>query len=193
MSEQITNSQKYYSIDVLKSFGYSQYQINKLVEVGKLSKINKKVYENLEFQGDDHDFYYASAYVQNGVICMMSAAVYYNLTTFIPDCIEVAISRKSKVSTLPSWPNIKLHYFTDYRYELGVETINNDGNVFKIYDIEKTVCDIIFYKDIVGVEETKEILKNYLDKKTRNLNKLMRYAIELKCEQTLRTYLEVLL
>ncbi|MDO4938598.1 MAG: hypothetical protein Q4E54_06760 [Lachnospiraceae bacterium] len=192
MQEQIVNSIKFYPLDTLKALGYSQYKINQMVDAGKLEKINKKTYENLEFNGDDSDFYYAYAYVPDGVICLMSAAVYYNLTTFRPDSIDVAIPRKAKVSTLPEWPNIKLHYYTDYRYEKGVQVINNNGNKFRIYDPEKTVCDIVFYRDNVGIEETKEILKNYLDSRRRDLNKLIRYAENLKCGDILKTYLEVL-
>lgn len=193
MADLISNNRKYLPLELLKSYGYSQYKINKLIDAGVLSKINKKTYENLEFDGEDLDYYCAYAYIPEGVICLMSAAAYYNLTTFRSDSIDVAIHRKAKVSTLPDWPNITLHYFTDNRYSSGIETIDNDGNIFRIYDIEKTVCDVISYRNNIGIEETKEILKNYLNLKTRNLNKLLRYATELKCEDILRTYLEVLI
>ena len=190
--EQIVKSRKFYSLDELKSVGFSQYKINQLVSGGQLEKINKKTYENLEFSGDDSDYYYAYAYVPDGVICLMSAAVYYNLTTFRPDAIDVAIPRKAKVTTLPEWPSIRIHYYTDNRFEKGIQVIDNEGNKFRIYDIEKTVCDIIFYREDVGIEETKEILKKYLDSSTGDLNKLIRYAEELKCGDILKTYLEVL-
>ena len=193
MAELITNNRKYLPLELLKSYGYSQYKINKLIDSGKLAKINKKTYENLDFTGEDSDYYYAYAYIPEGVICLMSAAAYYNLTTFRPDSIDVAIHRKAKVSTLPDWPSIALHYFTDNRFASGIETIDNDGNIFRIYDVEKTVCDVISYRNNIGIDETKEILKNYLNLKNRNLNKLIRYATELKCEDILRTYLEVLI
>lgn len=192
MSEMVAKNRKFYSLNELRSAGYSQYKINQFVNSGILEKINKKTYENLEFSGDDSDYYYAYAYVPDGVICLMSAAVYYNLTTFRPDAIDVAIPRKAKVSTLPEWPSIRIHYYTDNRFEKGIQVIDNEGNKFRIYDIEKTVCDIIFYREDVGIEETKEILKKYLDSSTRDLNKLIRYAEELKCGDILKTYLEVL-
>lgn len=66
-------------------------------------------------------------------------------------------------------------------------------NSFKIYDIEKTVVDIVFYKEKIGVEETKEILVNYLHRKDRNLNWLLDYARQMKCEKTIHLYLEVLI
>lgn len=70
---------------------------------------------------------------------------------------------------------------------------SNYGNTFKIYDIEKTVIDIIYFRNQVGIEETKEILTNYLHRRDRNLNKLYKYSIKMHYEKNLRTYLEVLI
>ena len=42
-------------------------------------------------------------------------------------------------------------------------------NEFQIYDIEKTVVDIVFYREKVDIEETREILINYLKRKEWNL------------------------
>ena len=123
---------------------------------------------------------------------MLSAAVYYRLTTFIPDAVDVAIPRKSKVSSVPKRPQINIHYYTDDRYELGIIAVNEGKNKLKIYDIEKTVVDIVFYRERVGIEETKEILINYLHRKDRNLNRLLKYAEMMKCDKVMRQYLEVL-
>lgn len=123
---------------------------------------------------------------------MMSAAVYYNLTTYRPDAVDVAIARKAKVSSLPDWLEVNLYYYTDKRFELGIETVANGKNHFRIYDIEKTVVDIVFYREKVGVKETKEILTNYLRRRDRNLNWLVRYAELMKCGDIMKIYLEVL-
>ena len=123
---------------------------------------------------------------------MLSAAVYYRLTTFIPDAVDVAIPRKSKVSSVPKRPQINIHYYTDDRYELGIIAVNEGKNKLKIYDIEKTVVDIVFYRERVGIEETKEIPINYLHRKDRNLNRLLKYAEMMKCDKVMRQYLEVL-
>ncbi len=49
------------------------------------------------------------------------------------------------------------------------------------------------YRNKVGIEETKEVLKNYLTRPDRNLIQLRRYADALGSEKILSTYLEVLL
>lgn len=189
----ISNDQMIISIEELKEKGLTLYKINQLVNQGVLKKLNKKFYENTGFQGEESDFYYAYAYVPAGVVCLLSAAVYYNLTTYRPDAVDVAIQRKSKVSTLPDWPEVNLYYYTDERFELGIEVIKEGKNLFRIYDIEKTVVDIVFYREKVGIEETKEILTNYLRRKDRNINRLVKYAELMKCGDIMKKYLEVLL
>ena len=188
----VSNEQLIFSIQELKDKGLSYYKINQLVKQGILIKLNKNYYENTNFDGEESDFYYAYAYVPNGVICLLSAAVHYNLSTHRPDAIDIAIPRKARVSTLPEWPELKIYYFTDERFSVGAEIIEVGKNKFRIYDIEKTVVDIVFYREKMGVEETKEVLSNYLHRKDRNLNKLIRYAEMLKCEDTINKYLEVL-
>jgi hypothetical protein len=115
-----------------------------------------------------------------------------HLTTFIPDAVDVAIPRKAKLSTMPDWPQMNVHYYTDDRHKLGVTTVKEGKNEFRIYDVEKTVVDIVFYREKVGIEETKEILVTYLQRKDRNLNRLLRYSELMKCDKAMRQYLEVL-
>jgi predicted transcriptional regulator of viral defense system len=185
------DDQKFFSMQELKNKGLSQYKIRNLVKEGKLIKLNKSCYENADYHGEESDFYYVSAYAPKGVVCLLSAVVYYNLTTFLPDAVDVAIPRKAKISTIPDWPPMKIHYYTDDRYKLGVLTVREDKNEFRIYDIEKTVVDIVFYREKVGIEETREILINYLKRKDRDLNRLLKYAELMKCDKVLRHYLEM--
>ena len=195
-------NQKYYTTSELKNMGYSYYKIGQMEENGQLHRINRTTYENLSYKGDENDFINAAAYVPDGVICLMSAARYYELTNFLPDVIDVAIDRKKKVSTLPDWPEIKIFYFdpsrmeTGYfdpsRMETGVVQIMEGGDSFRIFDIEKTVVDIIYYRNKIGIEETSEVLRNYLKRKDRQIDRLYTYAKMLRCEAIVRTYLEVL-
>ena len=189
---QISNDQMIFSVQELKDKGFSYYKINQMVDQGILIKLNKKYYENANFDGEGSDFYYAYAFVPDGVVCLLSAAAYYKLSTYRPDAIDVAIPRKAKVSTLPDWPEVNLYYYTDERFELGITVIEEGTNRFRIYDIEKTVVDIVFYREKVGIEETKEILTSYLRRKDRNINRLVRYAEMMKCGDTMKKYLEVL-
>lgn len=107
----LATDQIIYSISELKQAGFSHYKINQLVKEGILVKLNKKYYENTRYEGIESDFYYVSAYAPKGIICLMSAASYYNLTTYRPYSVDVAIQRKSKISTIPDWPQISIFLF----------------------------------------------------------------------------------
>lgn len=189
----IDTKQKFFTTSELMDQGLSYYKINQLVKNGALKKINKRTYENAFYSEEENDFYTAMAYVPDGVICLMSAAMYYGLTTYIPEAVDVAIDRKKKVSTLPAWPQIKLYYFSSERMAKGVTIVREGSNFFRIYSIKKTVVDIVYYRNKVGVEETAEVLRNYLQRKDRQPNLLYACAKSLRCEKVLRTYLEVLL
>lgn len=188
----LSDDQMIFSIEELKKAGFSHYKINQMVEDGTLLKLNKRFYENTKYQGEESDFYYVSAYAPKGVVCLMSAAAYYNLTTYRPDAVDVAIQRKSKISTMPEWPTLFVYYYADERFETGIRNVQEGKNQFRIYDIEKTVVDIVFFREKIGIEETKEVLINYLRRSDRDLNRLLRYAELLKCSDVLKTYLEVL-
>ena len=152
----------------------------KLVNSGVLSKLSKSVYETTNYSGEESDFYYARAYAPEGVICLMSAAVFYGLSTYRPDVVDIAIPRSHKVSTLPDWPVLHVVSFSTERYTLGKTEQIEGENRYSIYDIEKTVIDILFYRNKVGIEETKEILVNYLNRRDRNLIRLHEYAKRLR-------------
>lgn len=188
----LTENKKFITTTELKDMGYSYYKIGKLEKNGLLCRVNRSTYENLSYKGDENDFFSAEAFVPNGVICLMSAARYYELTNFLPDTVDVAIERKKKVATLPDWPEIKIFYFDPVRMDLGVTEVREGDNVFHIFDIEKTVVDIIYYRNKIGIEETSEVLKNYLKRRDRQIDRLYAYAKRLRCEKVVRTYLEVL-
>ena len=185
--------QHFYSITELLSSGLTHYKINRLVDEGRLIKLNNKVYENTSYIGEESDFAFVSAYAPKGVICMMSAARHYGLTSFLPEGVDIAIERNMKVSTLPDWPQINIWYFPENRYTAGATTSSDNACEFSIYNVEKTVVDILYYRNKVGIEETKEVLKNYLRREDRDLIKLHRYADALGCKKILGTYMEVLL
>lgn len=188
----LTENKKFITTTELKDMGYSYYKIGKLEKNGLLRRVNRSTYENLSYKGDENDFFSAEAFVPNGVICLMSAARYYELTNFLPDTVDVAIERKKKVATLPDWPEIKIFYFDPVRMDLGVTEVREGDNVFHVFDIEKTVVDIIYYRNKIGIEETSEVLKNYLKRRDRQIDRLYAYAKRLRCEKAVRTYLEVL-
>lgn len=178
------------SIQELKQAGLSHYKINRLVDENILRKLNRKFYENLRYQGKRSPFYYIDAYAPEGVVCLRSAAAYYHLTDRLPETVDVAIRRKSRISTMPESFSMVVSYFAEKRYATGIRTVHEGANSFRIYDREKTVLDIVSSQDKVSMEEAGSIVAAYLKQKDRNLDRLSQYAKMLNCVDIMQTYLD---
>ena len=189
----IFKEKPFYTKPNLDDMGFSWYQIKKLIEDGILEKLNSHVYESKVYEDVVNDFNYVSVFIPDGVICKLSAANYYGYTNFMPRNINVAVPYDKKINNLPDYPPIKLCYPKGNRYSSNIVEINTELDHFKIYSKEKTVCDILINKNKIDAEEIKNVLTGYLNDSDRDLNKLYKLAVELKCEKTLRTYMEVLL
>ena len=113
--------------------------------------------------------------VPGGVLCMYSAWSYYALTTQIPLSYCIAIERSRKV-VLPNYPPIELFFLSSNVFELGVSEAEIEGFKVKIYDLEKSVCDAVKYRNKIGIDVSSEILRNYLLRKDCDITKLYSYA-----------------
>ena len=67
------------------------------------------------------------------------------------------------------------------------------GMKIKVYDVERTICDIIKNKNKMDIEIFTQALKEYANSLNKDLNKLMRYAKKLKIENKVREYMEMIL
>ena len=78
--------------------------------------------------------------------------------------------------------------------ELGVIEIETSfGNAVRAYDMERTICDIIRYKDSIDVQVFHYAMKEFMSSNLKNLNHLMDYARRFQIESAVRTYTEVML
>ncbi len=186
------NDKQFISRNNLYDAGLSPYKIKRLVADGKLIPVNRNYFENPCYSGDINEFSSVSAYAPKGVVCLTSAAIHHGLSSARPLQIDVALPRRTRIPKSPEWPEMKFYLFTDERYSTGIEQIKEGNGLIMIYDREKTVCDMIFYRNKLGFEPSIEVLKNYINNPSRNINKLMSYAEKLRCAKLLREYLEVM-
>ena len=82
----------------------------------------------------------------------------------------------------------------DESYNLGIaDTKTSRGNVVRVYDKEKTICDLIKHKDKIEFEVYVKALTRYARSKDKDINKLMRYAQIMKIENKVRNQMEVII
>jgi hypothetical protein len=69
-----------------------------------------------------------------------------------------------------------VYYFPKNYYEAGIETLKIKAGVIRIYNKEKTICDMFRYRKTFGEDIALEGLKNYLSSKKANIHLLQKYA-----------------
>ena len=88
----------------------------------------------------------------------------------------------------------KVYYIKKELYFEGQTTaISMYGNNLQVYDIERTICDVVRSRSKIDEQVFFDGLKMYAALPGKDLNKLMRYAVAFKLESVVRGYFEVLL
>ena len=167
------------------------YQLESLLKNGQVIKVKRGLYRHAETtKGNSWGELCKS--LPQGVICLFSAWQYYNLSTSISPVVHLAIPVKTKYQ-LPVFPPVKLYYWTNRFYETGITVTRYNNEEIVIYNLEKSVCDSVRYRTKIGSEITSEVLKNYLKNNKRNIDKLMKYAENMRISKVLNQYLQVML
>ena len=167
---------------------YLYYRVLEAVKSGEIIRLKPGVYCMEDAMAET--MIDLEKIVPDGVLCLYSAWAHYRLTTQIPQGFYVAIPRKQKI-TLPDYPPIILNYWDRSIYGVGIVRQQIDGFAIPIYDMEKSVCDAIRYRNKIGIDVSSEILKNYLSRKERNITRLTAYAKSMRIAGILNKYLEI--
>jgi predicted transcriptional regulator of viral defense system len=129
--------------------------------------------------------------VPRGVICLVSALSFHELTTQVPHVIDVALERGSRKPRL-DYPPTHFFWFSGPAFHEGVETHALDGVSVRVYDPEKTIADCFRYRNQLGMDVALEALKLWRERRPGKLDVLMKYARIRRVERALRPYLEIL-
>ena len=79
-------------------------------------------------------------------------------------------------------------------YEMGrIEFKDTFGYLIPVYNLERTICDIIRSRNNIEIQDFQNALKGYVVRKDKNITQLMEYAEQLRVGKLVREYLEVLL
>jgi predicted transcriptional regulator of viral defense system len=162
----------------LRSFGLQSRQIKALVDDKTLLKMRHGYYKLAGMPMYEHyqlvDVCTAKTQV---VIALASALEFYDLTTYSPSEITIALPHNYtygtfKKSDLP----VKVYYFPKIYYEAGLEPVKLKSGSIRIYNKEKTICDMFRYRKTFGEDIALEGLRNYLGSKKANIQLLQKYA-----------------
>lgn len=130
--------------------------------------------------------------IPNGVVCLISALAYHEITTQIPHEVYIALERGSR-SPKVDYPPVRVFRFTRQAFKSGIESHIIEGVQLRIFSLEKTIADCFKYRNKIGLDTAIEALKLYRERKSFKVDDLMRFARVCRVEKVIRPYLEALL
>jgi len=177
----------------ISSKGINRRYLRDLINEDTIEKIKRGLcrWKDAKFDVEE-ELINVSKIIHHGVICLVSALAYYELTTYTPGEYTIAVRRNYNIK-LPDYPPIKLYYFSDKYYMDGVEKIDINGNIIKIYNIEKTICDCLRYGNKISKDIIVESIKEYVKSRDKIFSKLMIYSAKAKVKGVVQKYMEVLM
>jgi predicted transcriptional regulator of viral defense system len=177
----------FFTTQQASDLGISPRMLSYYVEKGEIERIAQGVYcskgyepkgENLKWE----DLAIAASNIKGGVICLISALVYYELTDEMMKEFWIAVPNNRTRVNFPMSRIVRMR-----NIEMGVKEIEMAGVKVQIFDIERTIVDSFRLLDF---EMAIKALKIYLSGKTGkpNVKKLDKYITELKASKV-RDYL----
>jgi predicted transcriptional regulator of viral defense system len=173
--------------------GIHRKMLYAMLDDGVIEKLERGLYRLAELPPlGNPDLVSVARKVPAGVICLISALSFHEITTQIPHEVYIALKRGTETPRIKH-PPIRVFRFTGDAFAEGVETPMVDSVQLRIYSPEKTLADCFKYRNKIGLDTALEALKFYREKKRVNVNELMRFARICRVEKVMRPYLEALL
>ncbi len=174
----------------LKELGMSSRQINKLLGEGMISKIKYGFYESNEYPLKEQVI--ITRLFPKAVIFLESALMHYGYTDRIPSAWQIAVDRHSKPNQYDiEYPLIEPYYLEPKFIDIGVDIIHEDGVDIRIYDRDRTICDILRYENKLEEEVFTNAIKRYVKDPKKNVRRLFEYAGEFNITNKVQTYIGV--
>ena len=164
-----------------------------LLDQGVIERMGRGMYRFADMPAmGNPDLATVALKVPRGVICLISALSWHEMTSEIPHEIYLALPRGAEPPRL-AYPPLRIFWFQGDAFEEGVEDHNMDGIRVRIYGPEKTLVDCFKYRNKIGLDVALEALKLYRQRKRFKADALMHFARICRVEKVMRPYLEAIL
>ncbi len=176
--------------EVVKN-GINKTFLTNLVRNGTLVRISRGYYGLPNYIEDE--YYKIASKSKNARFSMATALYLHNLSDRTPLVYNITLPFGYS-GVLQKEKNVILNFVKRELLDLGVIEMESPfGMKIKVYDVERTICDIIKNKNKTDAEIFSKALKDYAKSKNKNLSKLTKYAKVMNIEKKVSEYMEVLL
>jgi predicted transcriptional regulator of viral defense system len=166
--------------------------LSRLCTAGKLQRIGRGLYVLPESGATEHhSLAEVCKRVPKGVVCLLSALRFHDLTTQAPFEVWLAIGEKSWRPRL-EYPPLRIVRFSRATLDAGVEEHQIEGVIVHVYSPAKTVADCFKYRSKIGLDVAIEALRECLRARRCTVDGLWHYAEICRVRNVIRPYLESL-
>ena len=163
-----------------------------LRDAGELEKLARGLYRLAGLPPlSEPDLATVTKCIPQGVVCLISALAYHELTTQVPHEVHLALPRTARHPRL-GYPPLHVYRFSLKSFEAGVEKHVIDRVPVRIYGPEKTLADCFKYRNKIGLDVAIEAMRAYRGRRGARLQVVLEYSRICRVEHVLRPYLEAI-
>lgn len=175
----------------ITELGISKTVFYQYVKENEMEQISHGVYATKDTWIDA--MYLVHLRCEQAVFSHETALFLHDLTDREPVEYEITVKTGYNPSKLKE-DGIKVYTIKKELHGEGVVMMQTPfGHSVPVYNMERTICDIIRNRNNTEVQSFQTALKQYAKRKDKDLRLLMQYASKLRVDRILRQYLEVLL
>jgi len=164
-----------------------------LRDAGRLQQVSRGLYRLAALpELGNPDLATVASRMPHGVVCLISALAFHELTTQIPHQVDVAVPRGTKHPRL-DFPPIRIFHFSAPMYQAGIELHRVDGVEVRVYRAAKTVADSFRFRNRIGIDVAVEALRLLHSRRKAPMRELLEYARVCRVERVMKPYIEALL
>ncbi len=166
----------------------------RLRDSGDLIELSRGVYRVAEAPATAHlDLLAVCRRAPEGMICLNSAASFWDLTDELPDSVHLAIAR-GKHRPQIAYPHTQVHVFAAATFSLGrVLRKVESGEAIAISSKERTIVDLMRLRSRVGRDLALSGLRRYLQGGDAKPGELLALARRLRIGSVMAKAMEPLL
>ncbi len=139
----------------------------------------------------DPDLALVSLRIPKGVICLISALYFHQVTTQIPHEVYVALPKDSEKPRIQH-PPTRFFRISPEPFKAGIEKYTIDNVDVKVYSVAKTIADCFKFRNKIGMDVALEALQEGLRQKRCAPEQILRFARINRVERIILPYLEAL-
>lgn len=172
-----------------KKIYYSDIQ--QLLQEGFIEKVRRGYYHWIE-EFDGSEIVIINRLFPDAVLCMETALFYYRYSDRNPAQWNIAIDKNaSRQRTKIDYPFVKAYRVESYILSLGECIGEIDLSKVRIYDRDRTICDVLRNMNKMDKEIFNKSIQNYIQDPHKNIPNLMRYAKELRVQKRVKDLIGV--